>query len=171
MYKTVFAVIAAASLTLAGANPVQAQSLTEEQIGKLLFGLVATAVVAAIIDNANDRAPKEVATIPNTGWQNPEWSPQGLFGPRRDHPRHDQPRYEPYTLAPHLVIPSQCLSSYQTRGGTVRMFLRSCMRENYHQVASLPASCVVRAITTEGPRNGWDPKCLSDKGYRISRLR
>lgn len=173
MYKTVIAGITAASMTLAAAQPVQAQSLSEDQIGKILFGLVATAVVASIIDNNNDDKSADVVTERRNAWQQPDRSPR-VTQPRHDQPRVNQPRHEqPRIEQPRnsLVIPSQCLASYKTRYGTVRMFVRSCMRENYRRTGSLPTECNVRALTTEGPRNGWDPTCLRDKGYRISRLR
>ncbi len=173
MFKIVIAGLMAASLTLTSANPVQAQGLTEDQIGKLLFGLVATAAIASIIDKKTNRPEPEPQVAPHQSW------PRGTTRPRQTERfprRHQQPQtspwqHQPRETAQRHVLPAECFASYQTRFGTVRMFARRCMRDNYRHVRSLPRSCAVRAITDEGPRAGWDPKCLRDNGYRISRLR
>lgn len=172
MYKTIIAGITAASLTLATATPAHAQSLDEDQIGKILFGLVATAVIASIIDNQKDETPEVIDTLQRDILQTPQQTQPRVVQPRNAQPWGNPPRFGQPRHAQNIhVLPSQCFASYQTGYGAVRMFVRSCMRENYRQVAQLPFECTVRALTTEGPRNGWDPKCLRENGYRISRLR
>ncbi len=149
MYKSLIAGITAISLTITAANPAQAQGLNEEQIGKIIFGLFATAAVASIINNQQEKSERVEEPARNT------WQPR---------PRGERPRDQ-------FAVPRRCLATFQTRTGSVRMFERGCMRENYRRVAQLPRSCAVRSVTRVGARGGWDPQCLRDEGYYISRRR
>ena len=168
MFKIVIAGLMAASLTLTSANPVQAQGLDEDQIGKLLFGLAATAAIVSIINSQKSEPDPVPEAETRQTWTHPR---QPQTSPRQQQSHTSPWQHQPRELAQRLVVPAQCFASYQTRYGTVRMFARSCMRNNYRHVTSLPRSCAVRALTADGPRDGWDPKCRRDNGYRISRLR
>lgn len=163
MFRTVIAGLTAVSLTLTTAAPAQAENLNEEQVGQLLFGLLATGVIAAMISDLSDRADPEPVQSPQT------WNPRPNR-PRIDPPRHEQPRH-PRGNRDRFVVPSQCVVSHVTRFGDVRMFGRACMRQNYRHVAQLPEACSVRVVTRQGPRNGWDPQCLRSNGYEASNRR
>lgn len=169
MFKTFIAGLTAISLTMTTVGPVQAQGLNEEQVGKVLFGVLATAVIATAISKQRDKDRAEPVEVHGSR----TWAPRPR-NPRVEHPR--QPRGQwgergERGERDRMSLPAECFVSYQTRYGQVRMFGRDCMRRNYRNVGLLPAACSVRAATREGPRNGWDPQCLRVAGYRIDRRR
>ena len=163
MFKTVIAGLTAISLTVTAAGPAQAQGLNEEQVGKVLFGIVATAVIASMINKRKNRVDPIEVHSPRA------WEPRPRI-PWFEQPREEQPR-KPRGQQRRMILPAECFVSYDTRYGKVRMFGRDCMRRNYRHVARLPEDCRVRAATREGPRNGWDPQCLRVSGYQINRRR
>lgn len=173
MYKTFIAGITAISLTLSSAAPAQANGYSEEDIGKFLFGLLATATVVGIINNQNNDTVAPTYVPP----------PAQVHTPRAPHvtPAHPrQPRatpQQPRTLGqwynsgqrPSKVLPRACLNDVKTRYGAQKMFQRHCLRVNYRGFARLPAACAVRVISVNGPRYGWDPQCMRQRGYSASR--
>lgn len=144
MFKSVIAGVTALSLTLATAMPAQANGIDREDAGKVIFGLVALAALGAAINNNNrrDREP-EVTRDPT--------------------PQH------PINLGNQQRLPQSCLRQIETRFGEHRMFMRRCLQRNDIGVRDLPNRCEVRLFTDDGPRNGFDPACLRQAGYRIDR--
>jgi hypothetical protein len=61
------------------------------------------------------------------------------------------------------------LRRFETRFGDHRMFMRRCLQRSDVRVRDLPNRCEVRLFTDNGPRNGFDPACLRQAGYRIDR--
>ncbi|WP_458792053.1 hypothetical protein [Yoonia sp. MH D7] len=150
MFKTLIAGIAAASLTLGAVSPAQAGRLNDEQVGKILLGVVATAAVASIISN---KRKQDAAPAP---------TPRPRAEPQRGRtPTHLANRAQ--------TLPRQCLENVNTRHGTVPIFTRDCLRTNYRAVNALPRNCQVRLATRHGARNGFDQYCLRDAGYTASR--
>jgi hypothetical protein len=173
MYKTFIAGLTAISLTLSSAAPARANSMNEDQIGKILFGLLATGVLVNIINNKQQSKTPPVATT--RPWAPPVVAPHPHsprtvdVSPRPPAPRIvDIPR-RPRGARNAKIIPRDCLKNFEGRFGNYRMFQRSCMRENYQFVRSLPQTCKVRLVTRKGTRNGWDPRCLRQAGYIASR--
>ena len=163
MFKPWIAGITALSLTLAMTSPVQANGLDREDMGKLLFGLAAVAVVGAAINNNNrdnnrdndrdnDRATQRTQTVQHGRDRNRSWA---------ELHRPQQRRF--------AELPRECLRSVETRFGTQRLFTERCLQRSHVQVNRLPNRCAVRLFTTQGPRNGFDPLCLREQGYRIDR--
>lgn len=174
MYKTFIAGLTAISLTLSSAAPAGANNIDQDQIGKILFGLIATGVLANIVINKQKDTPPVATPRP---WAPPVVAP-GAAAPHPHSPRTadvapraPRPRIveTPRTPGARMTLPRQCLTSVDTRFGSVRMFQRSCLRENYRFVARLPRSCEVRVMTPRGARNGWDPQCLRQAGYTARR--
>ncbi|SEW44876.1 hypothetical protein SAMN04488515_3255 [Cognatiyoonia koreensis] len=165
MFKTLTAGLMALTLTFTSATSVQAQGLTEEDVGKLIFGLLATAAIAtAIKNNQDDRADRPNTHQPRVERRQPK--PRGVI-PERRNPRHErQPnrRNEART-----VLPRACLDNFEGRFGTQRMLNRRCLTRNFAYANDLPRRCEVRVFTNRGPRNGFDPQCLRQQGYSISR--
>lgn len=153
MYKTFIAGITALSLTLSSATPAQANGFSEEDIGKFLLGLFATAAITSAIKNNQDE---------------PE-APPAWIAPRPSKPQAVHVPRHPNGIRDNKVLPRACLRNFDTRFGNIRMFQRNCMRDNYRFVNNLPRSCTVRIATYNGPRNGWDPLCLRQAGYTTRR--
>ena len=146
MYKTLVAGVTALSLTLASAQPAQANGFSEEDFGKLLFGLIATYAVGSAIKNHNDRSRPE---------------PQVQRSEPQRHGWVERPNRN--------ILPRQCLQRVGTQFGEHRIFNRRCLRQEYAFVSDLPRRCSVRLFTNQGPVRGYDPRCLRDNGYRARR--
>ena len=116
MCRSFIAGIMALSVTLTEATPVQAQGISGEDLGKQLFGLVATVAVIAIIEgrnigNCHDSvaAPSPCvveASLPRTD-RSKDW-----IGEER-----------------RMRLPRECLRTVQARYRSVRMFTRDCMSQ------------------------------------------
>ena len=155
MLKTLIAGVTAFALTLGSAAPVQAQGLDEDAIGKILFGLIATAAIGAAINNARDNDRRERA---------PQVQVQRRYQPQTQH------NYQPTFDDHRMVLPRRCLVNVETRFGEHRMFGRRCLERNYTHAASLPNRCAVRVFAANGNvRRGFDPQCLRNEGFRARR--
>lgn len=155
MFKPLIAGIAALSISLV--SPAQANGLDREDVGKLLIGLAAIAVIGAAVEQ-NDR--RENRSTPAHDRNRGSWSDL----PDRNNDWSNLPRRND-----RRVIPGDCLRHVETRFGTQRMFGRRCLQRNYHHFSSLPDRCAVRVYTNDGPRRGYDPLCLRQQGYRSDR--
>lgn len=189
MFKTLIAGLTAISLTLGSAAPVQAQGMSEDDIGKLLFGLLTAGVVAKIISNNNDH------DAPAAEQQYMQQAPTTQTWRDRNH-RNSEPTYHqrhnnvtpwqrqaqahqnaspsqnanrPRTHNNLRALPAQCLKSKRTRYGVQQIFTRGCLRRNYQQFARLPSRCAIRIQSNTGPVPGFDPQCLSNSGLTVRR--
>lgn len=153
MFKTFTAGLLAATLTFTSATSAQANGLSEDDIGKLLFGLVATAAIASAINNNRDDDRARV-----TVHQKPR------VEVRRHQPRAHAPRNSRRASVP-APLPRECMRSVQTRNGTQRVFGQGCLNRNYAQANHLPRDCAVRFNTNRGQRTGYAARCLRNNGF------
>lgn len=153
MFKSLIAGVAAVSLTFATAMPAQANGFDREDAGKLIIGLAAIAALNAALENRdrNDREPAQVE-------DRTQRHPQGWTG-------------RPRPAGNRNVLPSECLGQIDTRYGDHRMYMSRCLERHQVWVAQLPRRCEVRLFTNDGPRNGYDPACMRQEGYRSDRRR
>lgn len=138
------ALIATLALT-SSAAPAYAGD-RDEDIAKLLFGLATIAIIGKAIENRNDRDQRPPAQL-----HNPRPA-DGINIPRN-----------------RRVLPGQCLTRVNTYNGSVRMFGKRCMRNNYRFTDRLPVRC---EITVQGQRNlrhGYRPRCLERFGFTLAR--
>ncbi len=162
MFKPIVAGLTALSLTLAMATPVTAQGLDREDVGKLLIGLAAVAVIGAAIEENRDRrsadrsTPAHDTTQRNGINRNNNWSDLN-----HQNQSHNARRTVPY----------ECLRTVETRFGEQRLFGRRCLERNYRHVNRLPDRCAVQLYTSRGPVRGYDPLCLREQGYQSDRRR
>lgn len=158
MLKSLIAGITALSMTLASTMPAQANGLDREDVGKLLIGLAAVAVIGAAIENNNDRDDDRSTRVHDRTYRAPQVTP---------------PRHNDWTsLNRHnsrWTLPYDCIRRVETRFGDIRMFGQRCLERNYRHVNSLPGRCAVRVYSNDGPRRGFDPLCLREEGYRSDR--
>jgi len=154
MMKSIITGITALSLTLATVTPAQADGLDREDVGKLLLGLVAIAAVGAVIDN-NQRRDQQSTQGRQNNQDRGSWA--DLNRPRER--RAERAR----------ILPHRCLQTVETRFGHLRLFSERCLERRYRHVDHLPRRCEVRVYSAEGPRNGFDPLCLREQGYRTNR--
>lgn len=153
MLKSLIAGVTA--LSLATATPATAQGLDRQDVGKLLIGLAAVAVIGAAIEENRD-TPESTPAQHSNGWggidRGNSWS--GLNSNNNNNRR---------------VLPHDCIRQVETRFGTQRMFGRRCLERNYRHANGLPDRCAVRVFGANGPRNGYDPRCLRQQGYTTDR--
>jgi len=147
MYKTMIAGVTALSLTLASAQPAQASGFSDEDVGKLLFGLIATYAIGSAIKNHNDRSRPERQQVERAAPVRQGW----VHRPSRN------------------TLPQACLTPVGTSYGTFRVFERNCLRQRYAYASGLPRQCSVRLFSNRGPVRGYDPRCLRENGYRARR--
>ena len=160
MFKPLIAGIAALSLTFTTATPTYAQGLDREDVGKLLIGLAAVAVIGAAIEENRDRNRDRSTPAHDTpNWnginRNGGWS--GLAD------NHDA------NVSSRRLLPHECLRRVETRYGPQRIFGKRCLDNNYRHASRLPDRCAVRVYTNNGPRRGFDPQCLREQGFRSDR--
>ena len=167
MFKTFTAGLLAVSLTFTSATSTQANGLSEDDIGKLLFGLVATAAIASAIKNNRDDDRARV-----TIQQKPRVHVQRQHQPRAHAPRQHQPRGHVrgnHRRAVPAPLPLACMREVQTRNGIRRIFGQRCLNNNYAQAHRLPRECAVRFNTNRGQRTGYAARCLRNNGYSARR--
>lgn len=150
MIKPLITTIAALSLALA--SPATAQGVDREDLGKLLIGLAAVAVIGAAIEENRDR---DDTTEVNDRHNGNNWG-----GIRQNN------NWSSLNRSNRCVLPRECFRRVETRFGTQAMFGQRCLEQNYRHVNSLPTRCAVRTYTHNGPRRGFDPQCLREQGYR-----
>ncbi|MDF1726298.1 MAG: hypothetical protein P1U53_00985 [Sulfitobacter sp.] len=160
MYRRFIATIAAAAvaLTALGSAPALAN---ERDNARLLAAILGIAVVGKIIHDKNkdkDRVHQPA----------PRHKPQV---------QHHRPRQNAHGLQPRplprgynrKLLPGNCLQSFDTRQGRVRMFGNRCLQRSYKFANRLPQHCVTRVRTHQGPRRGFEANCLRREGYSLAR--
>jgi len=106
--------VTAIALTLTSAAPVQARGLSEDDIGKILFGLVAAGVLSQALQN--HQKPRQAAPVPQNYTQR---------APAPNTRSQSDPRHRGVA-----ILPRQCLQNVETRFGTHRIFARRCLQRN-----------------------------------------
>ena len=174
MYRKFIATVAAASIALTALGSVPAVA-GERENAKLIAALLGLAVVGKIIsDNKNDR--KQVNHHqPAPVYEQPKYQQPKKHRPKYAKPSYNPPRYQqpkPRPLPQRVnrkLLPQQCLRSYRTHRGKVRMFGNRCLKRNYDFARRLPQQCQFIFDTPKGERRGYEARCLRDRGYRLAR--
>ncbi|MGJ8616993.1 MAG: hypothetical protein ACSHWS_09130 [Sulfitobacter sp.] len=161
MYRRFIATVAAASIAITAFGAVPARA-DDRDVARALAVILGAAVVGKIIHDNKKEKERAVTR-------------------RRAAPVYEAPRHEPRYIEPlaprplprHVrnkkLLPAQCFRSYETRRGTVRMFGRRCLKNNFRHANTLPQHCKVRIKTYDGRRTGYQARCLRDAGYRLAR--
>ena len=158
MMKSLVAGVTALSLTFATVSPAQAEGFDREDVGKLLLGLAAVAVIGAAIENNQRQGTQPDVTRTHTP-RSGSWADLNRPQHRPDNRRDERAR----------ILPADCLQTVETRFGPLRLFGQRCLERNYRYTADLPERCEVRVYSDRGPRDGFDPLCLREQGYRTNR--
>jgi len=113
MFKTLTAGLMALTLTFTSAVPAHANNTSQEDFGKLLFGLLATAAIANAVKNNRDDRRDERA-------HRHEDKPR-IVRPERHNPARVERQNNRRT-----TLPRTCLRDFEGRFGTQRMLNRRC---------------------------------------------
>jgi hypothetical protein len=156
MHHKFIALICSAALALAATSaPARAQ----DEVAKIVTGLAAIAILGAALHAHNTRDREVVIHTPVPRPPTPPHVPK--------QPGKVKPRPLPENLR-HLDVPRSCMRTAYSQGREVRFLGQGCLNKRYHQVDALPRACKLRFPTRNGLRKGFDPRCLRDKGYRIT---
>jgi hypothetical protein len=158
MFRTLIAGLIAFSTALAPVHAT-ANELRDDDIAKIVLGLIALGAIKGAVDSRSDNDDKTpfVDVRPRFG---SEPRDRGGFVPPQD-PDSENGRFG----SGDDLLPSHCLGKVETRYGDHRLFGQRCLERDYPQVRDLPRACAVRLVTDRGARRGFDPVCLRDRGY------
>lgn len=169
MYRTFIATITAASiaLTVLGATPVRAG---ENDAAKAIAAILGLAVVGKIIHDRNDKKKRVNNHQQRPVHRTPDYNKPEYKKPAYQPPRYTQPKPRPLPdRVNRKLLPHQCLRSFNTHRGKVRMFGKRCLKRNYKFANRLPQQCQYIFDTPRGDRRGYEARCLRDRGFRLAR--
>jgi hypothetical protein len=156
MYRRFIATITAASIAITALGAVPAFA-GDRDAARALAAILGIAVVGKIIHD-NNKKDRVQTHRPRQQVHNP--------------PRYQNNRVQPRPVPQRVnrkLLPGQCLRSFNTRQGKVRMFGRRCLNNNYKFARRLPQQCLYVFNTNRGDRQGYDARCLRQNGYRLAR--
>lgn len=145
MLKTLTAGITALSLGFAA--PAQAAPQGDD-LGKLIAGIAAVALLGAAIDASSRGNATVTLTNPRT--------------PNRNAHRNSNRSGYHAQVGP---LPSQCLVNVPTRRGITQIYGSRCMSRNFERANRLPEVCSVTLEGARRDRSGYVPDCLRRFGY------
>lgn len=150
MHRKFIALIVSTAIAVTGlslsAAPARADDTT-----RIIAGIAALALLGAAIHN-NRRHDAPVVS---------QHTPP-YYGPVR--PRPLPPRFTRYDL------PQYCLLPFPGYNGRNQPLLgEGCLQKYYGSTASLPQNCNVTFWNGRDRRSGYDPACLQQRGYRMTR--
>lgn len=134
---TAMVVSAALAATSFTATPARA----DEDVFKVLGGLVVLGILANQIEKNKDRRDARQTTRNTTVYTRP--------------------------VAPKVVkrAPSRCVREQWTHRGTREVYGARCMQR--HARTQLPQACLRQNQTNSGPRYFYAPRCLRQNGWRL----
>ncbi len=112
-----------------------------DDLAKILFGATALIIIGKAIES-NNKA--EAAS------------------------RHKQKVTPPRPSIRRKALPARCLRVHDTWDGRVRMLGQRCLEKRYTHVNQLPRQCKTRVRTYDGPRQGYQMRCLRNKGFYLA---
>lgn len=170
MYRKFIATVTAASiaLTALGSAPAVAGN---DQTARTIAAILGLAAIGAIVhENRKDKKrDREVHRHkPAPVYQ----APRHVHKQPRSHtpPRYTQPKPRPLPQRAHRkLLPKQCMRSFETHRGKVRMFGARCLNKRFDFAHRMPRECEYVFNTPRGDRRGYEARCLRDRGYRLAR--
>lgn len=160
MHQKFIGTIAAISIIITGFAAAPARA-NDQNLNGALAALLGIAVVGAIIHEKKKDKKRSRAQVVHK-------EPQKKTYDARTQTRHIKPRPLPRRLSARL-LPGQCLRSYETTRGAMRIFGQRCLEQNYKFTHSLPQHCERRVRTDRGMRFGYAARCLNRQGYELAR--
>ncbi|MHA6262936.1 hypothetical protein ACXYMO_07025 [Arenibacterium sp. CAU 1754] len=167
MHRKFITLIVASAVAVVGLTaPARAGS---DDLAKFLAGFTALVIIGSAIEDARKRDDVNVTRnpYPHNTYGNTYGNTRGnTYGHTRHQPVHPKP------LPPRVArfdLPGECMRTYKINRKNVNLLGRGCLKERYRHTQSLPYACQFQFRTREGTRTGYEPVCLRERGYRISR--
>lgn len=148
---------------LSAPAPARADS---EDVGKIIFGIAAAALIAKAINERNDR--KEVSR-----------SQAGQLGSIERYRLNDR-RILDGSIRPYNQqktrrgyknnpLPQACLRIIETNGRESLGYNSRCVSRNYEFASKLPSRCETILRTNRGFKSVYEARCLRREGWRVAR--
>lgn len=149
MFRKSIASLLSAALIATSFTTVPARA--DEDVIKVLGGLVALGLIAKSIERNRDRDRDKRRKA-------------GTIRPYTAHPHVGTPgpKLRPRRLV--KIAPERCLQNTWTHRGTRPVYAARCMK--HYSRAQLPHNCLRENQTLSGPRYYYTPRCLQDHGWR-----
>lgn len=182
MTRKFISILCATAVALTTISSTPAQADNNDDLARALAAVLGVAIIGKIIHDKkkNDRDDRKVTR---------RHQPEPVYRPHkqkqvtreehrlqpRDLPRwvdrnHNRRKDHKQTRRiDRKLLPGQCLRSFDTRRGSIVMFGRRCLENNYRFTNRLPQHCSQRVRTRNGKRSGYDARCLRNNGYRLTR--
>jgi len=160
MHRKFIALILSAATAVATLSPAPARA--NEDIGKVLAGLAALAIIGAALNDARDDTPPVVHRHRYPYPTGP------VVRPHDRRPAPVSPRPLPSGVT-RYDLPQQCLRKFDAYRGNTRLFGLNCLQRNYRHVNQLPYACRVQFGNGRQGHVGYEPVCLRERGYRVAR--
>lgn len=153
------AVVVAVALVITAFGNSRARA--DDDLVRLLAAIAGAAIVGTIVTRSATGGVDDAAVTRNTrDWDRPAASVPAL--------RRIEPRPLPRSVRQQL-LPGDCLRSFNTDEGRIRVFGKKCLKKNFDHADSLPKACAVKFRTFKKMQHGYDARCLRDEGYRLAR--
>ena len=175
MHRKFITFVVTVSIVIAGFGAAPARA-DNNDLARALAAIVGIAVIGAAIKNKRDKdkVSRNYHQPVQPRYVEPRYAQPRYAPPRHAHP---QQRYYPDPVRPRplpsrvnrKLLPGDCLRSFETRQGTMRLFAEQCLLQNYRYVDQLPSHCAVKVRTRGGHRWGYDARCLRNQGYQLAR--
>ena len=161
MHRKFIAAVVAAAMLITGLSAAPARADSDD-LARALAAIAGLAIVGTVIKNRNDRRDEKRNEVSRGYTHDP--------APRHSlRPKHTvKPRPLPQRVSRNL-LPGDCLRSYNTRDGRIRMFNARCLDRNFVHADRLPDRCFREVRTRDGRRRGYEARCLRDRGYELAR--
>ena len=167
MRKTLTAGLTALSLALMPAAPVEAQQQTNEDMSRMILGLMALGAAGIAIKSNRDN--QDTARDQRRATEQVHDDRRHSNGIGKG---HRIGRGNGHVERPRRadLMPGRCFRRVETaRGGYQGVFDGNCLDRRYRDANTLPRQCAVRMGGRDGHRQGYDAACLRDFGYQSDR--
>ena len=174
MTRTLTASVLAVSIAFGGMTAAPAQAGNNKDIGRLIVGVAAIALIAKAVEENNRRrrvvastrtaplhyhAPKPPIHIPHPP------KPQPVYLPVYQRPVYQPPVYLP-PVAFKGFLPSECQFDVRRGEKSRSVYSKLCLSELMVRAELVPEVCEDRVTTSNGRRTQvYDSICLLERGY------
>ncbi len=179
MTRTLTASVLAVSIAFGGMTAAPAQAGNNKDIGRLIVGVAAIALIAKAVEENNRRrrvvastrtaplhyhAPKPPIHIPHPP------KPQPVYLPVYQPPVYQTPVYQTPVYQPPVAfkgfLPSECQFDVRRGEKSRSVYSKLCLSELMVRAELVPEVCEDRVTTSNGRRTQvYDSICLLERGY------
>ncbi|GGL81839.1 hypothetical protein [Wenxinia marina] len=144
------------------------QAERNRRTGQIIAGAAVLGILGLALRNQRDDEDDEDRARHDDRWDD-AWDDRGR---RDDFGRWDghDPRWNDWAepRGRGQFLPTSCLRRFETRRGDLPLFDSDCLNREVRHARDLPLDCAV-TVRSEGRFvSGFDPNCLTDRGYRIA---